>query len=48
MTEVFTPGGSKTPEAVVRSKVALWGSEETLEAPADGHTTGCVQRRGET
>jgi hypothetical protein len=39
MTEVFTPGGSKTPEAVVRSKVALWGSEETLKALADWHRT---------
>jgi hypothetical protein len=38
MTEVFT-GGSKTPEAQVRSKVALWGSEETLEALADWHRT---------
>jgi hypothetical protein len=36
MTEVFT-GGSKTPEAEVRSKVALWGSEEMLEALADWH-----------
>jgi hypothetical protein len=36
MTEVFT-GGSKTSEAEVRSKVALWGSKETLEALADWH-----------
>lgn len=36
MTEVFT-GGTKTDEAEVRSKVALWGSKETLEALADWH-----------
>jgi hypothetical protein len=47
MTAMFT-GGSRTPEAEVRSKVALWGSEETLEVLADWHrkTNQIMQQSG--